>query len=165
MAGNKVYIVLSFAYQCRRPAGNVPVACTVKAVPADAVFFIKFVGQGIHIGNFRNSGMKSGIETGNLFCFWQLVLRCPDACKIRRIVQRSKVGELFNRGNYLLVDDYRAGKLFCSVHDPVTYGADLRNALYHTHIFADKHAQYQFHPFFMILDLCVNCVGFVVVTV
>ena len=76
----------------------------MKAVSADAIFFIKFVRQCIRIGHLWKSGMKGGVETGDLFRVGQIVLGGADTGKVGRIVQRSQVSEIFDRSDHLIID-------------------------------------------------------------
>ena len=54
--------------------------------------------------------MKRRIEAGDLFCIRQYLPGNPDTGQVRRIMQRCKVCKFFNRSNYFVIDNYRAGE-------------------------------------------------------
>jgi len=69
---------------------------SVETISANPVLFVKLIRQTIHIGDFRNGGMKRGIEAGNLFCAREFALYRLDACEVGRIMEGSQVCKLFN---------------------------------------------------------------------
>ena len=73
--------------------------------------------------------MEGRIETGHLRGIRQLGHRGPDAGQVRRIVQRSQIGVLFDRGDDLIVNRNRAAKLLAAVHHAVTHGRDVAHVV------------------------------------
>ena len=96
MAGNGVDIIFPSAHYSCGTTGNISVRDSVEAVSSDAVLFIKLIRQGVHVGDFWNSRMKCGVEAGNLFRIREIVLGSQNACKVRGIVQGSKVRKFFD---------------------------------------------------------------------
>ncbi len=106
---------------------NIEVAGAVRAVAADAMFFVQAVRQGIQVRFFRHGLMERGVEHSNVLVF-QLregFQRFSDTDQVSRVVQRRKGGGVFDTLNDGIIDNHGAGVLLTAVYDTMTNRSQL----------------------------------------
>jgi hypothetical protein len=68
--------------------------------------------------------MKRGVEHGDLPELRSPVQGRPDACKVRRVVERREVGARLDRGDRRGIEHDAVGERLAAVHDPMTHRRD-----------------------------------------
>ncbi len=106
MHGNYVAVTGWFIKEYRCALRDIQMGSPVETVTPHTVFFVPVIGKRIEIGMFRHGLVEGSIEYRYVGDLWQQRLGCLDAGNIGRVVQRSKMLNLFNRIQYLLVDHY-----------------------------------------------------------
>ena len=150
MTSDYVYVVFSFSEELGIAACNISVARSVEAVSSDAIFFVDFIGQGVHIGDLRDGCVKGSIEAGDLDDVGQTFLRGLYSGEVWRIMQGGEVGEFFDRSDDFVVDDNRAGKFFCSVYDSMADGGDFGYVLNYADFVINECLEYNLHTLFVV---------------
>ncbi len=97
----------------------------MKTIPADTVFFIKRVGNGIHVRPGRHCLVKCRIEHGYLRHTGQQMLHGGNSFQVGRIVQGRKRNAGFEVFNGLFGDQAAFLETFAAMHHPVPDGVDL----------------------------------------
>ena len=94
--GDEVALFDSFSQQDCRTLGNIEVAGAVETVPPHTMFFVPLVRYRVHVGMFRHTLMKSGVENGDVRHVGQVGLSRFDPGNVRRIVQRGQMLDILD---------------------------------------------------------------------
>jgi len=94
--------------------------------------FIPLIRNRIKKGVFRHGLMESCIKYRYVRNFWQNRFCCLNTGNVWRVVERSKMLDIFNRIKNDIINHDRASKLFPPMHHSVTYCRDIINLREHT---------------------------------
>ncbi len=119
MAGDDFGIVDIQARELGAHTGHELVGGAVRTITADAVFFIVFVRQAIHIGIGRHGLMESRVEGDHLRNGRKHLLHGVDTQQVGRVVQRGEVCAEGNLFQDILVHQDGTVEEVSALHDAV----------------------------------------------
>ena len=152
MAGDDFGIVDIQARKLGAHTGHKLVGGAVRTVAADAVFFIVFVRQAIHVGVGRHGLVEGGVEGNHLRHGREHLLHGADAQQVGRVVQRGEVCAEGNLVNDVVVYQDRAAKKVSALHDAVPHGLNVLQGLEHARLLVRKGGEDELHAHFMVRD-------------
>ena len=121
----------------------------MEAVAAHVILLVELVGHGVEIGVGRHGAVESIVEHGDLRHVGHQGIHGADATQVTGIVNGCEVNEALNALLHLGSDDATLLEEVAALHDAVTDGVDLVEALYGTNLRVEQHFEHQGHTLLM----------------
>ena len=138
MAGNHLDILKGLMHQMSAVFAHIPVRGAVKTISPDIVFFVVFIGNGIHIRLPGHSGVERSIKYHALRDLRPKDFpACTDTIQFRAVMQRRQRNQAFNAFYNVLVYQQRLIENRAALGHPVTYSRNFtklcNNAVFAIH--------------------------------
>jgi hypothetical protein len=130
MAGDKLEGIQRHIEKSCRFTGDMFMAYTMKAIPANSVLVIQTIGQSVKKGVFRNRGMEGCVKDRHLKRTGKVPFAGFYAFEVMRIVQWCQGRAFFDDFFYTVFNDHRVGYFFSTMHNPVTDGSNIFFTVY-----------------------------------
>ena len=124
MGDDHAQVFFVFAEEACGFVGNEAVAGTVRAVAAQAVFFIVFLRNGVFVGVFRHGLVEGGVENDDVGQAFENALCGTQTQEVGGVVQRSERDAFFDAGNDFVVNEDGFAVQFAAADDAVADGTD-----------------------------------------
>lgn len=155
MAGHDLRAFGFTAEQLDAAFGNKTVRSAVETVTADVVFFVKLIGERVHISVIGHSCMETGIKNGNLRDAGHDLLTRFNTHQIGGIVERAEIKALTDSLLDLVIYKNRTIELLSAVQHAMADGADFFHGRDDPAVRADKRIENQTDRFAVVFHFSV----------
>ena len=149
MTGDNLRVVDLKTEDFTHAFGDITMTCAVETIATHVVFLIEFVGNGIEISIVGHSAVECIVKDTNLRSGRHEGINCTDALQMSCVMNRCKVAKFFDTFLYLLCKDNAFVKLVAALHDAMSYGINLVEALDSTEFGVEQALEHQRNAFLM----------------
>ena len=156
VAGNHLDILKGLVHKMRAVCADIAVRSAVEAIAANLILFIIFIGDRIHIGLARHSGMEGGVEYNALReVLPKHLLASQNPLQFRPVVQRSERNQAFNALQYLIIHQQGFAEHRTALRHTVADCCNLGQIFNNAVLFVGQRLRHQLEGLCVVLHGCI----------